>query len=240
MEAAGNNEPAVGYSVAFPFGLVGAILCMYIAQLVVRPNTEAASSSGLHTLEVAIRSSNVVGRTLADLVPQLPAGLKVLVVRVRDENRHPEPGLVLGRDDVLLLGAEGPTALDAARAILGEHAAGRGVFDRSHMDVVRVFVSRPSVAGIRVADLQLPAGVVATVTHVQRGDTEMLASPALTLELGDRVGLLADRSSFPALRKHFGDSIRGTTEFSYVSLGVGMVLGVLLGNVAFPVPVLGT
>ena len=38
----------------------------------------------------------------------------------------------------------------------------------------------------------------------------------------------------------FGDSIKGTTEFSYVSIGIGMVLGVGLGLVPFPVPGLGT
>ena len=67
--------------------------------------------------------------------------------------------------------------------------------------------------------------MVATLTHVQRGDTDILITPDLTLELGDRVGLLADRTHFAVLRSFFGDSIRGTTEFSYVSLGIGMVLG---------------
>jgi putative transport protein len=181
-----------------------------------------------------------VGRPLGDLLPRLPPEVRVLVVRVGDENRHPEAGLVLGQDDVLLLGSGHRASLDAAREMLGEQAAGRVLFDRSRMDAVRVFVSRPGVVGTRVSDLRFPAGTVATVMHVQRGDTEMLVSPELTFELGDRVGLLADRASFQALRKHFGDSIRGTTEFSYVALGVGMVLGVLLGSIAFPVPVLGS
>ena len=39
MEAAKNSDPAVGFSVAYPFGLVGAILCLYFMQLFVKPNT---------------------------------------------------------------------------------------------------------------------------------------------------------------------------------------------------------
>ena len=147
---------------------------------------------------------------------------------------------MLGEDDVLLLGSADEASLDAARQMVGEHAAGRVVADRSRIDMVRVFVSRPHLEGTRVADLKLPEGVAATVTHVQRGDTEMVVTADLTFELGDRVGLLTDRDAFPVLRKFFGDSIRGTTEFSYVSLGLGRVLGVLLGNIAFPVPVLGS
>jgi putative transport protein len=40
--------------------------------------------------------------------------------------------------------------------------------------------------------------------------------PDLVLEFGDRVGLLAHRGNFPALRRFFGDPIKGTAEFSYV------------------------
>jgi putative transport protein len=148
--------------------------------------------------------------------------------------------MVLAEADTLLLGGGDQADLEAARELLGEHARGRVVADRSHMDVLRVFVSKAQLEGTRVADLELPAGVAATLTHVQRGDTDILITPDLTFELGDRVGLLTDRTHFAVLRRFFGDSIRGTTEFSYVSLGTGMVLGVLLGSVALPVPVLGT
>jgi putative transport protein len=42
------------------------------------------------------------------------------------------------------------------------------------------------------------------------------------------------------IRKAFGDSIKATSEFSYVSLGIGMVLGILLGLVPIPIPGVGT
>jgi putative transport protein len=42
-----------------------------------------------------------------------------------------------------------------------------------------------------------------------------------------------------AVRQHFGDTIKAAAEFSYVSLGVGMVLGVLLGLIPIPIPGLG-
>ena len=60
------------------------------------------------------------------------------------------------------------------------------------------------------------------------------------LELGDSVGLMVGREHLDAARRHFGDSIKGTTEFSYVSLGVGMALGMLLGVLSIPIPGIGT
>jgi len=41
------------------------------------------------------------------------------------------------------------------------------------------------------------------------------------------------------MRKFFGDSIKGTAEFSYVSIGLGMALGFLLGAIQFPLPGIG-
>jgi putative transport protein len=226
--------------VAYPFGIVGAILCMYAVQLVLKPTVDTSRRGGLQTLEVAVRSGDAIGRRISDVTAHLPAGVRILVVRAGGENRHPAADDCLAADSVVLLGGDDTAALDAARRWLGEDAAGRVVADRSHLDVLRVFVSRPGLVGARVESLPLPDGIAATVTHVNRGDAELLVTPDLTLELGDRVGLLTDRRGFAMLRRFFGDSIRGTAEFSYVSLGIGMVLGVLLGTIAFPVPMVGT
>lgn len=51
--------------------------------------------------------------------------------------------------------------------------------------------------------------------------------------------MLANREHFVALRKFFGDSIKGTAEFSYISIGLGMALGFLLGAIPIPLPGLG-
>ena len=239
-EAAQNNEPAIGYSVAFPFGLVGAILCMYIMQMIVKPNIDKAASGGLERLEVVVKSPEVAGRTLGEIIQKLPPEVQILVVRSGNENRHPDPAMIIGIGDALFIGGKDKDSLETAGKILGEKVTGSVVSDRSSMDLLFVFVSRPGLLGTRVADLRMPDGIDATVTHLQRGDTEMLVRPDLTLEEGDRIGLIVHRKSFPAMRKFFGNSIRGTSEFSYISLGIGMVLGVLLGITPIPLPFVGT
>ena len=45
-----------------------------------------------------------------------------------------------------------------------------------------------------------------------------------------RVGLFAKREHFPAMRKYFGDSIKATAEFSYISIGLVSVLILLMIN----------
>ncbi len=79
----------------------------------------------------------------------------------------------------------------------------------------------------------------AKIAEVRRGDASLIADPDLVLELGDRVTVIAPRQALPALRQHFGDSIKSTTEVSYVSVGLGMSVGVLLGLIPIPIPGLG-
>jgi putative transport protein len=38
IEALGNNDPAVGYSVAYPIGVAGPILFLYVGFLILKPN----------------------------------------------------------------------------------------------------------------------------------------------------------------------------------------------------------
>ena len=51
--------------------------------------------------------------------------------------------------------------------------------------------------------------------------------------------MFASREQFPALRKFFGDSIKATAEFSYISIGLGMALGIIIGLISITMPGLG-
>jgi len=150
------------------------------------------------------------------------------------------PDIVLAQNDVVALTGESAEALESARLLIGEAAPGRITRDRGDLDYFRLFVSRPAVVGVPLGDLQIPGVPEFSLVHVRRGDADLLPRPELVLEFGDRVGVMVRRDHRDTARKHFGDSIKGTTEFSYVSLGIGMALGMLLGILPIPIPGLGT
>ena len=126
------------------------------------------------------------------------------------------------------------------RRALGRLEPGRIVKDRSALDYIRVFVGKANVVGVPLAQLPLPAGFPAHILHVRRYDMDIVPTPDLTLEFGDRVGVLMPPERKEEIRQHFGDTVKATAEFSYVSLGLGMVLGVLLGLIPIPIPGVGT
>jgi putative transport protein len=235
----GNDDAAVGYSVSYPFGVAGPILFLYIAFMLLKPKIEAPSGSGLEVLEIAVHNPDLYGKTLGELAASLPAGQQIVALRRESRNEPASPGLVIAENDVVLAVGPSREALAQLARRIGEAAPGRLAKDRRDLDYLRVFVSRPAMVGRALGDLDLPGEKAAIVAQVRRGDTDILPRPDLVLEFGDRVGLLAHRGDFAAMRKYFGDSIKGTAEFSYISIGIGMALGFLIGAIQIPLPGIG-
>jgi putative transport protein len=239
IQTLGNDDPAVGYSVAYPIGVAGPILLMYFAVLILKPRIESSAGAGQELLEIAVRNSGVVGKRVGEVMTILPTGVQLVAVRVEQRNQPASPEVILHEDAVVLVAGPSKESLEQVRKQFGVAAAGQITGDRRDLDYLRVFVSRPSLVGMAIGDLTPPEGTQFTVVQVRRGDADLLGQPDLVLEFGDRVGLLTHRASFPTLRKFFGDSIKGTAEFSYISIGLGMALGFLAGAIHVPLPGIG-
>ena len=207
--------------------------------MVLKPRIEAPSAKGLELLEIALRNPELSGKTLGDVSAALPAGVQIAALRRAGHTEAASPTSSIAENDVVLAVGASKDALAQARRSLGEAADGRLLTDRSDLDYLRVFASRPGVVGRPLGDLDLPGGKAAVVVQVRRGDADIMPSPDLVLEFGDRVGVLAHRDGFPAMRQYFGDSIKGTAEFSYISIGIGMALGFLIGAIQIPLPGIG-
>ena len=233
-----NKEPSIGYSIAYPFGVIGPILCIYFMTRVVKPKFPPKAQR-FHMGEISL-GDKVSGQTLAELTKQLPSGVQVTMVRKGEQNVVPGDDIALSSGDGLMIIAESENAIAETAARLGRLEPGRIVKDRSALDYIRVFVGKANVVGVPLARLPLPAGFPVHLLHVRRYDADLVPTPDLTLEFGDRVGVLMPPDRKEEVRRHFGDTVKAAAEFSYVSLGLGMVLGVLLGLIPIPIPGVGT
>jgi len=234
-----NDDPAVGYSVAYPFGVAGPILFLFAAFRFAKPRIEIPAGAGQELLEIAIYNPDISGKRLGEVMKGLPAGVQIVAVREANRNMPARPEFVLAKGIVVLAVSPSKELLEQTRQQLGESVSGVIASDRRDLDYLRVYVSRPALVGRSLGELIHPEGIQHLIIHVRRGDADLLGNPALVLEFGDRVGLLTNRANFPAMRTFFGDSIKGMAEFSYVSIGIGMALGFLVGAIHVPVPGIG-
>jgi len=238
LDALGNQEAAVGYSLSYPLGVAGPILLMYLYLAIFKPKIAPAVDRLMKPVEARVSNPTLVGRRFADLQQTLPKGIQVVAVRSGGQNRVPDPTAVLQADDALLLVGTDPAAIAAALQVVGEGGSSIAT-DRTALDYIRVFASKTSIVGMPLGSLKLPGGFAYSYIHVRRGDVDLLPDDGLVLEFGDRVGVLCHRADFEAVRRYFGDSIKGVADFSYISLGVGAAMGLLLGLLPIPIPGVG-
>jgi putative transport protein len=233
-------EPVVGYSVAYPFGVLGMVLAVYALRRLRPAGGDPEQIEGLlpedlsrTTLEVT--GGRYTGIDLATLMEQ--TGWRVLFTRHRegDELEIPHPSSVLHAGDlVTVIGESG----DVAKVVeaLGEPAREDLALDRREIDYRRVFVSNDAMVGRRIADLDLLTRFGAIVTRVRRGDVDRLARPDTVLEPGDRIRVVAPRDRLAEVSTYFGDSYRKLSEIDVASFSLGLVLGLLLGMLPIPLP----
>src|SRR3954447_7366192 len=231
-----NKDPSIGYSIAYPFGVIGPILCIYFMTRVVKPKFPAKTQR-FHMGEISIGEA-FAGRRLGEVMADVP-GLQVTMVRKGGRNFVPDDETVLAAGDAVVVVAEDIGAIAAGASRIGMLEPGRLASDRSDLDYIRVFVGKASAVGIPLASLPMPAGYPSHLLHVRRYDADLVPTPDLMLEFGDRVGVLTPPERKEEIRRHFGDTVKATAEFSYVSLGLGMVMGVLLGLIPIPIPGIG-
>ena len=234
----GNDDPAVGYSVAYPFGVGGPILFLYIAFTLLKPKIQAPTGTGLELLEIAVRNPELSGKSLGELVTTLPGGVQIVALRREGRNEPASPNFVIAENDVLLATAS-PRKRSRRRArswakpptATSSRTAGTSTICACLLPARRWWAEHWAISTCRGEGVRPRPDPPRRYRHP--------AAPDLVLEFGDRVGVLAHRGDFTAMRKYFGDSIKGTAEFSYISIGIGMALGFLIGAIQLPLPGIG-
>jgi putative transport protein len=238
------TEPVVGYSIAYPIGVLGMILAIQIAQRLARPDYPAEArklrdlgASGEELLNWTLRVTNpqIAGSTIESLArrhrwhvvfARQRRGDAVMLVNGATRLAHDDMISVIGTRD----------ELELVVTAIGELVDERLDFDRSTFDHRRIFVSSSDVIGRRIDELDLQNRFGALITRVRRGDIELLANGAMILEPGDRVRVVALRERMREVSEFMGDSYRALSEIDVLTFSLGLVLGLLLGLVPIPLP----
>jgi putative transport protein len=239
LDASRAAQPVIGYSVAYPFGVLGVLLVIFFARRMFRVeyDREPVSVTDVTTVGQHIESATV--RVERDL-PRAAArdlGLRVQFGRMRRGgvlSVATEAAILEKGDLVSVVGAR--EDIDAAAAKLGTLTSERLDLDRSVVDYRRVFVSSHDVAERPLSALRISERFGAVVTRVRRGDIEFVPDGKTELELGDRVRVVAPREHMDAVSRYFGDSYKALGEIDVITFGLGIAAGLLLGIVPVPLP----
>lgn len=100
----------------------------------------------------------------------------------------------------------------------------------------RILITRPNINGRHLGDLQLRNRYGVNVSRVQRSGIQLVATPNLTLRMGDRVTVVGEAESIKHVATELGNVVRRLDEPNMVTIFIGIVLGLLLGSIPMFVP----
>jgi putative transport protein len=227
----GSTEPVVGYSMAYPVGVIGMILA---AGWALRRAREAPNADDLD-VPLTLGSRTIrVGPGPHPRLRELGATAAVFARVERDgEQLVPGPDFEVRDGDFVSVTAP-LGVLDEVTARLGHSVVSQLSHDRSRLDMRRIVVSARQITGRRLGDLELHHRFGAVATRVRRGDVDLLAHDDLTLQPGDRVRVVAPREHMVEIGRLLGDSERRVGEFDALGYTFGLAIGTLLGLVEVP------
>lgn len=100
----------------------------------------------------------------------------------------------------------------------------------------RILITRPSINGKHLGDLHLRNRYGVNVSRVQRAGIQLVATPQLTLRVGDRVTVVGEQESLKRVAKELGNAVKHLDEPNMVTIFIGIVLGLVLGCLPIEFP----
>lgn len=245
--SAGKEIPQIGlgYAVAYPFGVLGIILTMLVLRktLKVRVDDELVQyERDQHPVEslpervsISVTNPEVFGKSIFELTAMIGKGMVISRVLHKGEIIAATSETVIYENDVLLVVTRKGDVLSIVQKIgtLSEMdlAAKSGNLASRH-----VIVSNKIVYGKNLGSLKLRTRNNINITRVYRAGIELVASPDLILQMGDKLTVVGDEASIKSVTAELGNSVRRLDEPNIIPIFVGIMLGVLLGSIPFKFP----
>ena len=226
--------PTIAYAVTYLFGVMGPLLVTSLALRGRGEDTDAPVPLVSRSIQVDGTDEPSVGE-LEQRYRQRVRFSRLQQGPSSDDVQAPSDAARLRRGDIVTV--VGPIDLvDQVTDELGQPSSESLEASRGAVDFRRITLSDEDLAGHTIGDLELMRRFGAKVIRVRRGDVDVLAKDSFVLQPGDRLRIIAPREQISAVTAFLGDSERGLSDLRPIVLGTGMVLGLLLGNVVFPLP----
>ena len=236
---------AIGYALAYPLSIVGLILSFELIRFFCRVNLrkedEALTQEHISDDDpicVDIRLSITQDATLQQLHDLCPCQhmLVTRVMRVDDTDELVDASTVFHPGDVVRIVSDRRHEKDLLS--LGEitHYGFHGGERDNHLISRRIVVTRTRCNGKRLSSFDVRHRYHATITRINRAGVELLATPDLILQLGDRLMVVGDRDDVRHVADIFGNELKRLDLPNLMPIFFGIFLGVLFGSLPIAIP----
>mgnify|MGYP005898257579 CR=1 FL=1 len=246
---AGADAPdiATGYAVAYPLGVVGVILAVvFLRKLFVRPcdmpGPDAEHRKNVFIASYHLTNPAVFGKSVHEIATQ--SHHHFVISRLWRDGRVsiPTSDKTLQENDLILV-ITTPGEADALRLIFGEQELKDWNAENIDWNAVdsqlisqRILVTRPEINGRKLSSLRLRNNYGINISRVYRSGVQLLATPDLRLQLGDRLTVVGEAEAIRNVEKILGNAVKSLNEPNLAAVFIGLILGLTLGSIPVAIP----
>ena len=248
QDLTGVANPAIasGYAMAYPLGVVGIIFSLLLLRWIFRmkldkEEEQVAAEKGeeqqIEHYDMKLTNPQVDGIRVRDL--SLLTHVTLVVSRLLDSEGNesmPDADTILHVGDKVRF--VGDVKNERTMLLLGEKTdvAWEEKEKDIHLVNRHIVVTKPKMNGKRICDLKVREAYQITITRVRRAGIELLATPELRLQMGDRLTVVGEVKAVDKVASVFGNSTKKLDAPNLASLFFGIVLGVALGSLPIALP----
>ncbi len=241
-----NPDIASGYAMAYPLGVVGIIFSLLALRWIFRVKldkeeeqviAEKGEEQQIAVFDMKLTNPQIEGIYVRDI--KLLTHVNIVVSRLVDIHGNefmPDGDTILHVGDRVRF--VGDSKNERTIMLLGERTEVAWEEKEKNMHLIsrHIIVTKPKMNGRRIGDLKVRAAYQITITRIRRAGIELLATPDLILQLGDRLTVVGEQEAVDKVAKVFGNSTKKLDAPNLASLFFGIILGVALGSIPFTLP----
>ena len=234
---------ALGYAVAYPLGVTGIILSLVLVRVFFKINYDKETTN-LNELSGAVENTKIIsievnskaidGKNLSQIRKLI--GRQFIVSRLLSNNVYSIPNgksILRNGDKILVVTTESDS--EAVVAFTGEQIEFDWKESENKMISRRIIITRGVINGKTLGSLKLRS-VNVNCTRIVRSGFDLLASPNLVLQVGDRVVVVGTPEAIKRVEDMLGNTLKRLDEPHIITLFIGIFIGIIFGSIPIFVP----
>ena len=246
----GVTDMALACAVAYPLGVVGVILAIIILRALFADNKQKdlkqQRDTTTYVAEFHVSNPAIYEKSIKDVMKLTDKHFVISRVWRNGKVSIPTSDTLLHEHDHLLI-ISVKSDVENIKVLFGEQENvdwNKADIDWNAIDSQlisrRIAVTRNRVNGVKLGSLRLRNLYGINITRVNRAGIDLLASPDLRLQIGDRLTIVGEANSVNTVGKILGDEIKRLNNPNLLAVFIGISLGMLLGALPITLPGMST
>lgn len=242
------SDMALACAVAYPLGVVGVIIAIAVMRNWYGPKEDSQSkrtktNTETYVGEFHITNPALFGKNIRETMKLTHKHFVISRIWREGKVTIPTSDSILLKDDHLLV-ISIKSDVENIKVLFGEQENvdwNKEDIDWNHIDNSqlisrRIIVTKSKVNGVKLGALRLRNHHGINITRVNRAGMDLLPSPNLSLQIGDKLTVVGEAAAIENVSKILGDEVKRLTNPNLIAIFIGMSLGLILGLLPFNIP----